>query len=70
MRREGIVGVIHEASYPPFTRDSKYLDRHNGGAASSCSGARIIYGNAEAIRFDRLIIFSVLFLMRGHKLTP
>ena len=27
MKREGIVGVIHEASYPPFTRDPKYLDR-------------------------------------------
>src|SRR5579885_1961787 len=27
MRREGIVGVIHEATYPPFERDAKYFER-------------------------------------------
>ncbi len=27
MKRQGIVGVIHEATYPPFVRDPKYLDR-------------------------------------------
>jgi hypothetical protein len=30
MKREGIVGVIHEATYPSFQRDSKYLDRQMG----------------------------------------
>jgi lysozyme len=30
MKRQGIVGVIHEATYPPFVRDSKYLDRQMG----------------------------------------
>ena len=34
MKRQGIVGVIHEATYPPFVRDPKYLDQANGGAAS------------------------------------
>jgi len=30
MRRQGIVGVIHEASYPRSQRDAKYLDRQMG----------------------------------------
>ena len=27
MRNEGIVGAIHEASYPPYVRDDKYFRR-------------------------------------------
>src|SRR6266536_783670 len=27
MKREGIRGVVHEATYPRFVRDAKYLDR-------------------------------------------
>jgi lysozyme len=27
MKHEGIIGVIHEATYPSFVRDAKYLDR-------------------------------------------
>src|SRR5437763_15249034 len=27
MKREGIIGVIHEATYPSIQRDAKYLDR-------------------------------------------
>jgi hypothetical protein len=30
MKREGIIGVIHEASYPRLERDAKYLDRQMG----------------------------------------
>src|SRR4026208_359272 len=30
MKREGIVGVIHEATYPHFVRDPQYLDRQMG----------------------------------------
>src|ERR1044072_8730495 len=30
MKREGIIGVIHEATYPPLERDAKYLDRQMG----------------------------------------
>src|SRR5216117_3845886 len=30
MKRQGIVGVIHEATYPSFVRDPKYLDRQMG----------------------------------------
>src|SRR6266567_8218635 len=27
MKNEGVVGVIHEATYPRFERDAKYCDR-------------------------------------------
>jgi lysozyme len=30
MKREGIIGVIHEATYPRLERDGKYLDRQMG----------------------------------------
>ena len=30
MKREGIIGVIHEATYPRLERDAKYLDRQTG----------------------------------------
>src|SRR5438067_1808769 len=30
MKREGILGVIHEATYPRLERDTKYLDRQIG----------------------------------------
>ena len=30
MKREGIIGVIHEATYPRLERDAKYLDRQMG----------------------------------------
>ncbi|MBA2241484.1 MAG: hypothetical protein H0W04_01145, partial [Chthoniobacterales bacterium] len=29
MREQGIVGVIHEASYPRYVRDAKYAARQN-----------------------------------------
>ena len=32
MKTEGIVGVIHEATYPRFDRDSYYGSRHTAAA--------------------------------------
>jgi lysozyme len=34
MRREGIVGLIHEASYPSYVRDAKYADRQRAATAA------------------------------------
>src|SRR5438105_8980268 len=34
MKREGIIGVIHEATYPRVQRDAKYLDRQMGALRS------------------------------------
>ena len=34
MKREGIIGVIHEATYPRLERDAKYLDRQMAAHAA------------------------------------
>jgi lysozyme len=47
MKRQGIVGVIHEATYPPFTRDSKYLDRQLGALQAGLLWGAYHYGNAS-----------------------
>jgi hypothetical protein len=38
MQRQGIVGVIHEASYPPFVRDAKYAGAKRGDAGRFALG--------------------------------
>ena len=47
MKRQGIVGVIHEATYPPFTRDPKYLDRQLGALQQGLLWGAYHYGNAS-----------------------
>ena len=39
MKAEGIVGVIHEASYPRFERDAYYHQRH-----SAATRAGLLWG--------------------------
>jgi lysozyme len=46
MKREGIVGVIHEATYPPFQRDAKYLDRQMGALQAGLLWGAYHYANA------------------------
>jgi lysozyme len=47
MRRQGIVGVIHEATYPPFTRDAKYLDRQMAALQAGLLWGAYHYGNGS-----------------------
>jgi lysozyme len=47
MKRQGIVGVIHEATYPPFTRDAKYLDRQLGALQAGLLWGAYHYANAS-----------------------
>jgi lysozyme len=47
MKRQGIVGVIHEATYPPFTRDAKYLDRQMGALQVGLLWGAYHYANAS-----------------------
>jgi lysozyme len=47
MKRQGIVGVIHEATYPPFARDAKYLDRQLGALQAGLLWGAYHYGNAS-----------------------
>ena len=47
MKREGIVGVIHEATYPSFQRDAKYLDRQMGALRAGLLWGAYHYANAS-----------------------
>src|SRR5213596_886712 len=47
MKQQGIVGVIHEATYPPFVRDAKYLDRQMGALQAGLLWGSYHYANAS-----------------------
>jgi lysozyme len=47
MKSEGIVGVIHEASYPPFARDAHYALRQQAAAQAGLLWGAYHYGNAS-----------------------
>jgi len=46
MKREGIVGVIHEATYPRFDRDSQYLARQQAAARAGLLWGAYHYADA------------------------
>ena len=47
MKNQGIVGVIHEATYPPFVRDPKYLDRQMGALQAGLLWGAYHYANGS-----------------------
>src|SRR5882762_8033106 len=47
MKRQGIVGVIHEATYPPSVRDPKYLDRQMGALQAGLLWGAYHYANGS-----------------------
>jgi len=47
MKRQGIVGVIHEATYPPLVRDPKYLDRQMGALQAGLLWGAYHYANGS-----------------------
>ncbi len=46
MKREGIIGVIHEATYPRLERDAKYLDRQMGALQAGLLWGAYHYADA------------------------
>src|SRR5215210_1261403 len=46
MKREGTVGVIHEASYPRFVRDAYYGTRQNAAARAGLLWGAYHFGDA------------------------
>jgi lysozyme len=46
MKREGIIGVIHEATYPPFVRDAKYFERQQAATSMGLLWGAYHYANA------------------------
>src|SRR3989475_13323592 len=47
MKREGIIGVIHEATYPHLVRDAKYLDRQQAATRAGLLWGAYHYANAS-----------------------
>src|SRR4029077_934676 len=47
MKQQGIVGVIHEATYPPFVRDPKYLDRQMAALQAGLLWGAYHYANGS-----------------------
>ncbi|MDQ6808185.1 MAG: glycoside hydrolase family 25 protein [Verrucomicrobiota bacterium] len=47
MSSEGIVGIIHEATYPPSTTDEKYLTRQDAAVRAGLLWGAYHYGNAS-----------------------
>ena len=47
MKRQGIVGVIHEATYPSFQRDAKYFDRQMSALQAGLLWGAYHYANAR-----------------------
>jgi lysozyme len=46
MKSEGILGVIHEATYPPFVRDAKYFERQQAATRAGLLWGAYHYANA------------------------
>jgi lysozyme len=46
MKSEGVLGVIHEATYPPFARDPKYLERQQAATRAGLFWGAYHYANA------------------------
>src|SRR6201993_1037777 len=46
MKREGIIGVIHEATYPHFVRDAKYFERQQAATRAGLLWGAYHYANA------------------------
>jgi lysozyme len=47
MKQQGIVGVIHEATYPAFQQDGKYLDRQMAALQAGLLWGAYHYANAS-----------------------
>lgn len=45
LRSQGIEGIIHEATYPSFTRDAKYAYRQNGASKAGLLWGAYHFGN-------------------------
>jgi lysozyme len=45
IKREGVIGVIHEATYPRLERDAKYLDRQMGALQAGLLWGAYHYGD-------------------------
>ena len=75
MKNEGIAGVIHEATYPRFDRDSKYHDRQMAALQAGLLWGAYHFGDAtdpvrQADHFLSVVGASVPTLLQPEKRRP
>ena len=75
MKSEGIVGVIHEATYPRFDRDSKYRERQMAALQAGLLWGAYHFGDAtdpvrQADHFLSVVGASVPTLLQPEKRRP
>jgi lysozyme len=71
MKAQGILGVLHEATYPPFTRDSYYGARQNAATRAGLLWGAYHFANAsDPIRQAEHFLGAVESQWRGPTLNP
>ncbi|MEP6698370.1 MAG: glycoside hydrolase family 25 protein [Verrucomicrobiota bacterium] len=71
MKREGIVGIIHEATYPKFDRDSYYGARQDAATRAGLLWGAYHFGDAtDPIRQAEHFLSEVAAQTRGPALEP
>jgi lysozyme len=71
MKREGIVAVIHEATYPRYARDSYYGTRQNAATRAGLLWGAYHFADAtDPIRQAEFFLNAVESQMRGPSLHP
>jgi lysozyme len=71
MKRQGIVGVIHEATYPPRVRDAYYGPRQNAATRAGLLWGAYHFANAtDPIRQAEDLLGAVASAYRGPDMHP
>jgi len=71
MKREGVVGVIHESTYPRFDRDSYYGQRQSAAVRAGLLWGAYHYGDAtDPIRQAEHFLSVVAANWRGPSMQP
>ena len=71
MKQEGVVAVIHEATYPRFDRDSYYGTRQNAAARAGLLWGAYHFGDAtDPIRQAEHFLNAVESSWRGPAIQP
>src|SRR3954452_22882545 len=71
MKREGVIGVIHEATYPRFDRDSYYGARQTAATRAGMLWGAYHFGDAtDPIRQAEHFLTAVQSNWRGPAIQP
>jgi lysozyme len=71
MKREGVVGVIHEATYPPSVRDASYSSRQTAATRAGLLWGAYHFANAsDPVRQAEHFLNTVASTWRGPSAQP